>query len=225
MYAQIDMCSRFRWRRKDFGSFGVVCDDVELPVLGVHRGYSRRLVAEAASDFRSARAPAPLSPFPSCADFNAVGTVPLLWSQVVANAAVLADTLTERGHTLATGGTSNHLVLWDLRPHGLTGSKMEMLADRVGITVNKNTIVGDKNALSPGAIRIGTAALTSRGFKEDDFVRVADYLCTTLELAKSIQAEVIAKPVARRSTCTEMPLQQFYRPPLQISVAATFPRR
>jgi len=114
--------------------------------------------------------------------------------QVVRNAAVLADTLTERGHTLATGGTSNHLVLWDLRPHGITGSKMEMIADRVGITINKNTIVGDKNALSPGAIRIGTAALTSRGFNEDDFVRVADYLCSTLELAKSIQAKV-GKPL------------------------------
>ena len=96
----------------------------------------------------------------------------------------------------ATNGTSNHLILWDLRPHGITGSKFEMLGDQVGITVNKNTIAGDKNALSPGAVRIGTAALTTRGFKEEDFVRVADYLCQTLDLAKEIQAEV-GKPLKK----------------------------
>ena len=73
---------------------------------------------------------------------------------------------------------------------------MELIGDSLGITMNKNTIHGDKNALSPGAVRIGTAALTSRGFVEADFVQVADFLCKALDLAKEIQAEV-GKPLKK----------------------------
>ena len=58
--------------------------------------------------------------------------------------------------SMATGGTDNHLVLWDLRPLNLTGSKMEVLCDKVGITLNKNSIYGDRSAMSPGGVRIGT---------------------------------------------------------------------
>jgi len=121
---------------------------------------------------------------------------PVYCKQVMANATTLADTLISRGHKLATDGTDNHLILWDLRPHGITGSKMELIGDSLGITMNKNTIHGDKNALSPGAVRIGTAALTSRGFVEADFVQVADFLCKALDLAKEIQAEV-GKPLKK----------------------------
>jgi Serine hydroxymethyltransferase len=73
-------------------------------------------------------------------------------------------------------GTDNHLLLWDLRPVGITGSKMEKLCDRIHITLNKNTVPGDRSALSPGGVRIGAPALTTRGFKQSDFVKVADFL-------------------------------------------------
>jgi glycine hydroxymethyltransferase len=119
---------------------------------------------------------------------------PTYCKQVMANSTRLAEVLMSKGHKLATNGTDNHVILWDLRPHGITGSKMELIGDAVGITLNKNTIHGDKNALSPGAVRIGTPALTSRGFTEADFDQVAVYLDKALELAKKIQDEV-GKPL------------------------------
>lgn len=60
---------------------------------------------------------------------------------------------------MASGGTDNHLVLWDLRPLGLTGSKMETLCDKVGITLNKNSIYGDRSALAPGGVRVGSVCM------------------------------------------------------------------
>lgn len=72
----------------------------------------------------------------------------------------------KRGHTVVTGGTDNHLLLHDVRPFGLTGSKMQELCDRIHITVNKNTIVGDKSAITPGGVRIGLPAITTRGYLE-----------------------------------------------------------
>ena len=88
--------------------------------------------------------------------------------QVKANAKALADELIKRGHQLVTGGTENHLVLLDVRPHGLTGSKLEKACDEVHITLNKNTIIGDKSAVTPGGVRIGTPAVTTRGYLEKD---------------------------------------------------------
>lgn len=80
----------------------------------------------------------------------------------------MADDLQNRGHKLITGGTDNHLLLLDVRPHGLTGSKLEKACDAVHITLNKNTIVGDKSAMTPGGVRIGTPAVTTRGYNEKD---------------------------------------------------------
>jgi len=108
--------------------------------------------------------------------------------QVKANARALAAALTAKGYTMATGGTDNHLVLWDLRPLGLTGSKMEVLSDKVGITLNKNSIYGDRSALSPGGVRVGTPAMTTRGLKEADFEKVADFLDRTVKIALRLQA-------------------------------------
>ena len=65
--------------------------------------------------------------------------------QVKKNAKQLASTLIEKGHKLVTNGTDNHLMLWDLRPHGLTGSKIEKASDYCHITLNKNTVAGDKS--------------------------------------------------------------------------------
>ncbi|KAH9253976.1 hypothetical protein BASA81_008100 [Batrachochytrium salamandrivorans] len=114
---------------------------------------------------------------------------------VVANSKILAETLLQFGYTLATGGTDNHLVLWDVRPLGLTGSKVELVGDRVSITVNKNAVLGDRSALSPGGVRLGSAALTSRGLGEKDFVAVAGFLKRVVDITLAIQLK--QKPDAK----------------------------
>jgi len=109
--------------------------------------------------------------------------------QVKANANAMAERLVELGYSLVTGGTDNHLVLWDLRDKKLTGSKAEKIFDVCHITANKNAVYGDRSAMMPGGIRLGAPALTSRGFKEADFVKVADFLHRGIEIALEIQAE------------------------------------
>jgi len=107
--------------------------------------------------------------------------------QVRKNAKALAEALMSKGYKLATDGTDNHLVLWDLRPVGITGSKLETLCDKCHITLNKNAICGDKSAMSPGGVRIGTPALTTRGFGEKDFKKVAEFLDRAVKIAVAIQ--------------------------------------
>jgi len=107
--------------------------------------------------------------------------------QVIANSQILARTLMAKGYKLATDGTDNHLILWDLRPQNLTGNKMELVCDAVSITVNKNTINGDASAFTPGGIRVGTPALTSRKFTEKDFEIVGLFLIRAAEIAVLIQ--------------------------------------
>merc|ERR1711971_841492 len=83
--------------------------------------------------------------------------------EVVSNAKSLAEALMAKGHKLASDGTDNHLVLWDLRPHGLTGSKVEKVCEAVSISLNRNSVHGDTSALTPGGVRIGSPAMTTRG--------------------------------------------------------------
>ena len=80
------------------------------------------------------------------------------------------------GYTLVSGGTDNHLVLVDLKPSGVDGARAQSVLDLASVTVNKNSVPGDKSAIIPGGVRIGPPALTTRGFKEDDVVKVADFL-------------------------------------------------
>lgn len=107
--------------------------------------------------------------------------------QVKKNAAQVAETLKSKGYKLATDGTENHLVLWDLRPLGLTGSKMEKLFDYVHITLNKNAVHGDKSAMTPGGVRIGAPAMTTRGLKEAEFVQVGEFLHRGVQIALKVQ--------------------------------------
>ncbi|EPS97394.1 hypothetical protein FOMPIDRAFT_1166487 [Fomitopsis schrenkii] len=113
--------------------------------------------------------------------------------QVIANAKTLGDELVGAGYKLQTKGTDNHLVLWDLRPLGLTGSKLEKLCDLVGITINKNAVSGDASAQTPGGIRLGTSALTSRNMLEDDMKVVAGFLHRAVQLALVLQKEAGSK--------------------------------
>ena len=107
--------------------------------------------------------------------------------QVKKNAQALASYLVDKKYTLVTGGTDNHIILWDLRPLGITGSKMEKLCDMCNITLNKNAVPGDTSALTPGGVRIGLCALTTREFKEDDMKKVAEFLSTATNLCMKIQ--------------------------------------
>jgi glycine hydroxymethyltransferase len=108
--------------------------------------------------------------------------------QVRANSRALADQLSSKyGYTLATGGTDNHLVLWDLKPQQLNGAKMQTVCDHCSITLNKNAVLGDRSALTPGGVRVGACALTTRGLKEADFRQVADFLHAAVQAALKIQ--------------------------------------
>ena len=97
--------------------------------------------------------------------------------QVVKNAKVLAEELIKYDFNVLTGGTDNHLILLDLRNKGITGKELEERLDNVGITVNKNAVPFDteKKTITSG-IRLGTPALTTRGFKEEDMKKVADLI-------------------------------------------------
>ncbi|WFC99411.1 glycine hydroxymethyltransferase [Malassezia yamatoensis] len=110
-----------------------------------------------------------------------------------ANSRAIADKLVSYGYKLQTEGTDNHLVLWDLRPNGLTGSKIEKLCDLVHITLNKNAVAGDTSAVVPGGVRIGTNALTSRSMNEKDMETVADFLHRVVQIAGTLQKEAGSK--------------------------------
>lgn len=101
---------------------------------------------------------------------------------IVDNAAVLAGSLVDNGLRLVSGGTDNHLMLVDVRPKGLTGQQAEEVLEQVNITVNKNAIPFDpeKPTITSG-IRVGTPALTTRGFKKDDMMEVAKAIAIALE--------------------------------------------
>ncbi|KAH8061487.1 glycine hydroxymethyltransferase [Aureococcus anophagefferens] len=128
------------------------------------------------------------------------GYVQQVKKNIKAMAAKLVD---QYGYALATGGTDNHLLLWDLRPAGITGSKVEKICDVVQITLNKNAVPGDVSALSPGGVRIGAPAMTTRGLVEKDFEAVADLLHEAVQLALKIQAAAPSKKLVDFSKALE----------------------
>ena len=100
--------------------------------------------------------------------------------QIILNAKALAAALIEKGFDLVSGGTDNHLMLIDLRPFGITGRDMEKRLDSVHITANKNAIPNDPEShFITSGIRVGTPAVTSRGFKEDDMREIAELIYLT----------------------------------------------
>ena len=98
-------------------------------------------------------------------------------TQIHKNAQVLSKALLEEGVDLVSGGTDNHLMLLDLRKFDLSGKELEHRLDEVHITANKNTIPKDpKSPFVTSGLRIGTAAITSRGFKEEEMVMIAKWI-------------------------------------------------
>ena len=123
--------------------------------------------------------------------------------QVIKNAKALAEALKEKGFDLVSGGTDNHLVLLDLRNKGLTGKKAEALLDEIGVTTNKNTIPFDpESPFVTSGLRIGTPAVTTRGFVEEDMKVIAEIF--DLALNESIDREVVKAKV--KELCDKYPL-------------------
>lgn len=109
--------------------------------------------------------------------------------QVKKNAQSLAEGLKRRGCKLVTDGTDNHLMLWDLRPLGISSSLFEEVCEACHITVNKNAVYGDSSSFQPGGVRIGTPAMTSRGCHEGDFDLIADFLHRAMQITASLHKE------------------------------------
>ena len=117
--------------------------------------------------------------------------------QIIKNAKALAEKLLELDFNLVSGGTDNHLILIDLRNKGITGKELEKRLDDVGITVNKNAVPFDteKPTITSG-IRVGTPAVTTRGFKEDDMIKIAELIDLTVKDYEK-QKEKIRKEVSK----------------------------
>lgn len=118
--------------------------------------------------------------------------------QIIVNAKTLGEALTEEGIRIVSGGTDNHLLLLDVSKLGLTGKVAEEALDKVGVTTNKNAIPFDtESPFITSGIRVGTAAVTTRGFQEDDMKEIAQIIATTL---KNIENEGILQEVSERVT-------------------------
>lgn len=109
--------------------------------------------------------------------------------RVKSNAATLAAALAGMGYGIVTGGTDNHIVLWDARATGLSGAKIERLLERLHISVNKNTLLGDVSAVSPGGIRLGTPAMTTRGMQAEHMEQVAALIDRAVKLGQTCSGQ------------------------------------
>ena len=115
--------------------------------------------------------------------------------QIVKNAQAMAQRFTERGIRLVSGGTDNHLMLVDLSDREMTGKALEKLLDRAHITVNKNTVPGEKRSpFITSGIRVGTPAATTRGMREPEMVEIADMIADVIE-----RGEEAVDDVSRRA--------------------------
>lgn len=118
---------------------------------------------------------------------------------VLTNAKALSDRLGSPkesgglGYNIVSGGTDNHLVLVDLKDKGVDGARVERVLELVGVASNKNTVPGDKSAMKPGGLRMGSPAMTTRGFGPDDFKRVADIVHRAVVITQKIDPEMKAK--------------------------------
>ncbi|WP_338450719.1 serine hydroxymethyltransferase [Niallia oryzisoli] len=128
--------------------------------------------------------------------------------QIIQNAATLGEALKKEGATLVSGGTDNHIVLLDLRPWNLTGKEAEKLLEEAGITVNKNTIPYDpESPFVTSGIRMGTAALTTRGMKQGEMVKIGEVIASVLKSKGDKDVLEKAKETTK-TICDSYPLFQ-----------------
>jgi glycine hydroxymethyltransferase len=126
--------------------------------------------------------------------------------QIVANARALSARLTEKGFRIVSGGTDNHLLLVDVASAGTTGKVAEKSLEGAAITVNKNTIPYDPNPpLVASGVRIGTAALTTRGMREDEMAQVGDFIAEVLRAPEDVQVRESVRARVR-TLCERFPL-------------------
>jgi glycine hydroxymethyltransferase len=139
-------------------------------------------------------------------------------AQIVANAKVLGEALSEAGYRLVSGGTDNHLLLVDVFEKGILGSEAELALGKAGITVNKNAIPYDTNPpLKPSGIRVGTPALTTRGMKEAEMRTIGAWIAKALEHRNDEGAlERIRGEVAELAN--QFPLYAWRRAPAAVAV-------
>lgn len=116
--------------------------------------------------------------------------------QVLKNNSAFADRFLDLKYNLVSGGTDNHLLLVDLKSKGVDGARVERILELVNVAANKNTVPGDKSALIPGGLRIGTPAMTSRGFKEQDFVKIADFIDRAVKITQEEKPKAAGKKLA-----------------------------
>ncbi len=126
--------------------------------------------------------------------------------QVARNAAVLADSLREKGLKLVSGGTDNHLMLLDLRGLELTGKELEHRLDEVHITANKNTVPNEpRSPFVTSGVRIGTPAVTSRGFGEEEMRLIAGWIADAVNDFESSKERITREVIA---LCEKFPIYQ-----------------
>jgi len=125
--------------------------------------------------------------------------------QVLKNAQALAESCKANRLDLVSGGTDNHLLLISLRSRGVNGNKSEIICEQASIVLNKNTIPGDKSAMSPNGLRVGTPAMTSRGLVESDFKQVGEFISEAVDIAAEVEKQSGKKLVDFKRVLRESP--------------------
>ena len=144
------------------------------------------------------------------------------------NAKLLSKELINLGYQILTDGTDNHLLVMNLRNKGITGSKVEYILEKVHISVNKNTIIGDKSALSPSGVRIGLCAMTTRGLQKVHCLPLATLIHRAIVIGKTIQCKKLVdfkREVDLQFTEGESELKQLQDDVLQFSSQFSFPNK
>ena len=117
------------------------------------------------------------------------------------------------GYNVVSGGTDNHLLLVDLKDKDIDGARVERVLELVGVAANKNTVPGDKSAMKPGGLRMGTPAMTTRGFQPGDFKRVADVVHRAVNITKKLdgKAKEAAEKAGRKNPGSVAAFREFVR--------------
>ena len=193
-YAHVITSTTHKTLRGPRGGF-IMCDDEEIAKRinkavfpGSQGGPLMHIIAAKAVAFKEALSP----------EFKEYQI------QIVKNAKAMANRLLERGLKLVSGGTDNHMMLVNLTGSGVNGKQLETWLDEAHITANKNSIPNEPlpPSLTSG-IRVGTPAVTTRGMKEDDMVRIADMIADVVEGKEEAIEDVKARAIA---LCDEHPI-------------------